>query len=84
MYMKKEVIGFISDANIVDGEPILIRGEKPKVSQVVFVEFASVIYMFKVYVSVVVVFKVIVLVVLVLVVYIRRGVVHVVAIIIIF
>ena len=43
---------------------LLISGEKPKVSQVVFVEFISVIYTFKVYVSVVVVFKVIVLVVL--------------------
>ena len=39
---------------------LLIRGEKPKVSQMVFVEFVSVIYMFKVYVSVVVVFKAIV------------------------
>ena len=46
----------------------MISGEKPKVNQVVFVEFVSVIYTFKVYVSVVVVFKVIVLVVLVLVV----------------
>ena len=50
---------------------ILISGEKPKVSQVMFVEFVSVIYTFRGYLSVVVVvFKVIVLVVVVLVVYI--------------
>ena len=56
---------------------LLISGEKPKVSQVVFVEFVSVIYTFKVYVSVMVVFNVIVLVVLVLVVYILAIAHHV-------
>ena len=56
---------------------LLISREKPKVSQVVFVEFVSLIYTFKVYVSVGVVFKVIVLVVLVLVVYIHAIDYHV-------